>query len=181
MPITSGDIKYKLSVTTGSAGNTTAQADPNAALGKYISTTDWNQSSLSLNLFDLISGDSNAAQDVDYRCVFVWNNHATNTWYAPKVWVSEQISGGADVAIGLDATGVVPVGQAGAQAVTVANEATAPSGVTFSTPLSKATGLSVADVPAGSCFAVWLRRTATNSAAKDADGVTITASGDTAE
>jgi hypothetical protein len=181
MPITSGDIKYKLSVTTGSAGNTVAQADPNAALGKYISTSDWNQSVLAGNLFDLITGDQNAAGAVDYRCVFVWNNHATNTWYAPKVWVSEQIAGGADVAIGLDPAGVVPVGQSGAQAATVANEATAPAGVTFSTPLSKPAGLSVADVPAGSCFAVWLRRTATDSAAKDADGVTIETSGDTAE
>lgn len=181
MPITSGDIRYRLSVTTGSAGNTTAQADPNASLGKYISTTAWDQTSLNLNLYDLITGDANAAGAVDYRCVFVWNNHATNTWYGPKVWVSEQISGGADVAIGLDPAGVVPVGQSAAQAATIANEATPPSGVTFSTPLSKPAGLSVADVPAGSCFAVWLRRTATNSAAKDADGVTIEASGDTAE
>jgi len=44
-------LLFKYSVTTGSAGNTTAQASPNASLGKYISTTQWTGGTLN-DLFD---------------------------------------------------------------------------------------------------------------------------------
>ena len=41
MAIVTGDILWKLSIKTGSAGNSLAQTDPNASLGKYISTSAW--------------------------------------------------------------------------------------------------------------------------------------------
>lgn len=179
MPITSSDIKFRLSTTAGSAGNSQAQANPNNSLGKYMSTTDLVDNTLN-NLFDNISGDENAASTVDYRCVFVYNTHATLTLQGTKLWVSAQTAGGADAAIGLDTTAASANDSATAQALTIANETTAPAGVTFSAPTTKPTGLDLGDLGPGQCRAFWVRRTATNSAAINNDGVTVRAEGDTA-
>lgn len=180
MAIVIGDIKLKRSVKTGSAGNSTAQADPNASLGKYISTTEWAGGTIN-DLFDNVSGAENAASTVDYRCIFFHNSHASLAWQSPKVWVSAQVSGGTSVAIGVDTNAQSLIGASAAQAVEVANETTAPSGVSFSTPTTEGTALSLGStLDAGKCVAIWFRRTAANSAALDADGVTLGFSGDTA-
>ena len=50
--------------------------------------------------------------------------------------------------------------------MTVANETTAPAGVSFSAPTTKASGLAMgANLAAQNVKAYWVRRTATNSAA----------------
>jgi hypothetical protein len=180
MPIVSSDIKWKLSLKTGSAGNASAQPDPNASLGKYISTTEISGTALN-NLFDDVSGDENAASDVEYRCIFVHNAHATLALQSPKVWLAAEVSGGAAIAIAIDDITASLIGSASAQAAEVANENTAPTGVgAFSAPTTKGAGLSLGDLPAGRCRAVWVRRTAANSAALNNDGVTIRVEGDTA-
>ncbi len=178
MPIASTDLLVRLSIKTGTAGNQNAQPDPNASLGRYVSTTNLVDATLH-NLFDVVSGDENAALDVEYRCIFIVNNHATLTWIAPKLWISDQVLNGANADIGLDPTAASALGATAAQAVEVANEGTAPTGVTFSAPTTKATGLSLGDIPPVSCRAVWVRRTATNSAAQSLDGVTLSFEGDT--
>ena len=98
MPIVSSDIVFRLSTTAGSAGNTTA-GTPNGSLGKYVSTTTITDATLN-NLFDDISGDENAASTVDYRCVFVFNNHASLVLQSPVLWISAEVAGGANTAIG---------------------------------------------------------------------------------
>ena len=179
MPITATDLIFRLSVKTGAAGDTTAQADPNQSLGKYISTTAL---TTALNgLFDNISGAENAASTVDYRCVFVLNNHATLTYQNAVVYLSAEVAGGANIAIATDNVAASAKGASAAQAAEIATETTAPSGVSaFSSPTTAGTGLSLGNIPALSCRAFWVRRTATNSAALDADGVTFGLSGDTA-
>jgi hypothetical protein len=179
MAITATDILFKLSTTAGSAGHSTAQADPNASLGKYISTTQITDASLH-NLFDVVTGDENAASDVEYRCIFVHNAHASLTWQAPVVWLSAEVSGGAVAAISVDTTAASAIGAAPAQAKQVADESTAPATQTFTAPTTKGTGLALADIPAGSCRAIWIRRAAANTAALNNDGVTIRVEGDTA-
>lgn len=179
MPIASTDILFKYSTTAGAAGNTTAGA-AGTSLGKYISTTPLVDATLD-NLFPDITGDENAAGNVDYQCFFVHNNHATLTLQRAVVWVPAEVAGGANTAIALDNIGVTAVGSAAAQAATIANKNTAPTGVgAFSTPATKAAGLSIGDIPPGSVAAIWVRRTATNSAAQNNDGVTIRVEGDTA-
>jgi hypothetical protein len=179
MPIASSDLLWKLSIKTGSAGNSAAQPDPNASLGKYISTTQITDNTLN-NLFDDISGDENAASTVDYRCIFVHNNHGSLTLQAPKVWLSAEVSGGANIAIATDNTAASAIGSASAQADQIANETTAPSAVSaFSSPTTKGTGLSLSDLPPGQCRAIWVRRTAANTAALNNDGVTLRIEGDT--
>lgn len=179
MAITASDILFKLSTTSGSAGNSTAQGNVNNSLGKYISTTEITDNTLN-NLFDNISGDENAASTVDYRCFFVHNSHASLTWLSVVAWISAEVSGGASVAIGVDTTAASAIGSASAQALTVANETTAPAGVSFSTATTKGAGVSLGDIPAGQCRAIWVRRTAANNAAVDSDGATIRCEGDTA-
>ena len=147
-------------------------------MGKYISTTELSGTALN-NLFDDISGAENAASTVDYRCVFVHNSHATLTLQGPKVYVSAEVAGGASVAIAVDNVAASAIGSSSAQADQVTNETTAPSAAgSFSTPTTSGAGLSLGDIPAGQCRAFWVRRTAANTSAVDADGATWAVTGD---
>ena len=177
MPIAAGDILFKFSVKTGIAGNTVV-GTADGSLGKYISTTQITDATLH-NLFDIVTGDENAASDVEYRCLFIHNAHATLTWLGPVVFISAETAGGASVAIAIDGVAASAIGATPAQADEVANEGVAPTGEAFSSPTTKATGLALADLPAGQCRAIWLRRTAANTAALDNDDVTIRVEGDT--
>lgn len=178
MPIVGSDIVYRLSTTAGAAGDTTAGTAA-GSLGKYVSTTVWAPGANTL--FDNISGDENAASAVDYRCIFVLNNHGTITLENAVVYVSAETAGGASVAIATDNIGPVAKGQAGAQAAQIANETTAPAGTSgFSTPTTKAAGLALGNIAPGQVKAVWVRRTAANSAPINSDGFTLTVAGDTA-
>jgi hypothetical protein len=168
LPISASDIKFRLAVKTGSAGNSLTST-PAASLGKYVSTTDIVDDTLH-NLFDAVSGDENAASDVEYRCVFVVNTSGSSSWTGLVLWIDSQTSGGATVAVGKDPAAASAVGSASAQAAEIANESTAPAGVTFSTPTDKATGIAFGDLAPGECRAFWVRRTAANSAALDNDG-----------
>lgn len=179
MPIASSDLKFKLSIKTGAAGNSGAQADPNQSLGKYISTTEIVDATLN-NLFDDVSGDENAASDVEYRCIFIHNAHATLSLTVAVAWISAEVANGAVAAIGLDPAGVVAIGNSTAQAATIATESAAPAGVTFSAPTTKSGGLSIGTIGPGECQAIWIRRTAQNNAALNNDGVTVRVEGDTA-
>jgi hypothetical protein len=181
MPIATSDLHWKLSLKTGTAGNQSTQPSPNASLGKYISTTDLVDNTLN-NLFDDISGDENAASTVDYRCIFVHNAHATLSLLNAVVWLFAEVAGGANCAIAIDNVAASAIGSASAQADNIATETTAPSAAgAFSSPTTKATGLSIGTIAAGQCRAVWVKRTAQNSAALDSDGVTIRVEGDTAQ
>lgn len=180
MPIVTGDLLVKLSIKSGSAGNQSAQGDPNASLGKYISTTQLTDNSLH-NLFDVVSGDENAAAESEYRCLFVHNSHASLAWQSPVLWVSAQTAGGADGAVAWDSTAASALASASAQALEVANEDTAPAGpLSFSAPTSKATGLAMgANLSAGQVKAFWIRRTTADTGAVANDGLTFKIEGDT--
>jgi hypothetical protein len=259
VPITTSDLLFKLSIKTGSAGNSAAQPDPNASLGKYISTTQLSGTALN-NLFDDVSGDENAGLDVEYRAIFIHNNHGSLALQGAVVWMSgvrctaeadddfitstahgltdgmavrveaektgdvlptglssgttyfvrdaaanvfrlaATLGGaainitadggtfavrkhfGTDEAIAVDDIAASAIGSASAQAAEVANENTAPTGVSaFSSPVTKATGLALGTINAGQCKAIWIRRTAVNGAAFNNDGIVVRVEGDTAE
>lgn len=162
MPIIASEIQYRLS---GGASN----SDPNASLGGVKSSN-----SLSGTLFDDVSSAQAAAGLVEYRCFYVHNNNGTLTLIAPKVWIqSNTPSATTTVAIGLGTSA-----QGGTEQ-TVANEGTAPSGVTFSEPADFATGIALGDIPNGGHRAVWVRRTVTAGTAAVADSFTLRVQGDT--
>ena len=161
MAIISTDIKYRLS---GGASN----SDPSLSLGGVKSST------AASNYFDDVSSAEASAGDTEYRCVYVHNNHGSLTLIGAKVWIQANTpSGNTDVAIGLGTSAVNGTEQ------TVADESTAPSGVSFSQPTTFAGGLSIGDIPTGQHKAVWVRRVVNAAAAAYADSFTLRVQGDT--
>lgn len=179
MPIVSGDIVLRYSVVTGAAGDSTA-GTAGGSLGKYASTTA--VATGANGLFDDITGAENAASEAEYRGVAVLNNHATLSLLNPVAYIASEVAGGASVALATDNIAASAKGSASAQMAQIANEDTAPTGVSaFSSPTTVGTGLSLgASLAAGNVKGLWVRRTAANTAAVDNDGVTLGIGGDTA-
>lgn len=175
MAVSSSDILLKYSTTTG-PGNSTAGA-AGTSLGQFISTTQITSATLN-NLFDDVSGAENLAEESEYRCIFIHNNHATDDFLNVKAYILSEVADGADIAIGVDTTAASAVDSATDQALEVADEDTAPVGVTFSSPTTLATGIDVGDLLAGQVRAIWIRRTAANSDALSNDGVTLRIQGE---
>lgn len=180
MAITATDIHFRKATTSGAAGNSTAPGAAGTSLGKYITNADMTDAALN-NLFPDTTGDENAASQVDYQCMFVYNAHATLAWQSPVAWLSAEVAGGTSVAIGWDTTASSAVGSASVQAVTIADKNTAPAGASFTAPTTKVgAAASPGNIAATNVKALWIRRTAANTAAVDSDGATIRVEGDTA-
>lgn len=177
--ITAAEIVFRYTVKTGTAGDSTAGTAA-GSLGKYASTTAWAGGSAN-DLFDDISGTENAANTVDYRALAVLNNNASNALENAVVYISAETAGGAGIAIATDNLAAAPKGQAGAQLAEIANETTAPTGVSaFSSPTTIGTGLSLGNIPVANVKGFWVRRTANGAGgALSNDGVTLAVTGDT--
>lgn len=172
MPAAS-DITFML--TEGSGPGNTNSSTPNSSLGGFISTTAIDLVSTDNNLFDDVSDAEATAGDVEYRCVMVANNHASETAVGMIVWNSSSTAGGATEEIGVDTTAASLLSSASAQALTVANESTAPTGVTFSAAASEGAAISLGNIPALSCRAYWIKRSvAASTSAASNDGFTAT-------
>ncbi len=167
MPMVSTDVKFYLS---GGAAN----ADPDAALGGVISSVEIGAGTH--NLFDLVSSAEASAGDTEYRCFYVKNTHATLTAQNMKIWVhSESPSADTDEEIGLGSSAVSGTEQ------TIADEDTAPSGVSFAQANGEANGLLIGDLDPGEWKAVWLKRQVSSAAvAVNNDGPTLRVGWDTA-
>lgn len=156
MPIGPTDIKYKLS---GGAAN----SDPLLSIGGAMSSVDRPS-----GIFDDVSPAEATSGDAEYRCIYILNNHGSLVAQNAKIWIQVQTpSGDTDVAIGLAVAGLNAVETA------VANENTAPAGVTFSAPSNLAGSLSLGNIPAGGYYGVWERRTVNPAAAGVADSYTL--------
>lgn len=166
MAIVEADFDIFLS---GGAGN----ADPNLSLGGVKSSTAWAGGTLH-DLFDLISGDENAASNIEYRGIYVQNGHATLTMEALALYISAETAGGASIAIALADEAVNVTME------TIADEDTAPVGPVFSSPTTRATGLLIGNLAPAAFKGVWIRRTAANTVALDNDGATLEFACDTA-
>lgn len=163
MAIQSSDIRFRLS---GGAAN----SDPLASLGGAKSSVD-----TGAGIFDGVTSSESAAGDIEYRCVYVHNAHATLTLSNAVAWLpSNTPSTSTIVEVGVGTSAVNGTEQ------TVANESTAPSTVTFAPVATQGAGVALGDIPAGQHRAIWLRRTVTAGAAAFADGFTLRATGDTA-
>lgn len=175
MAITATDIIYRYT-----QGNTSAQTTSTAAgsLGGTVSSSAITDNSAN-NLFDDVSGAESAAGDTEYRAIGILNNHGSLTWQSVVVWISSDTTSADtdfDVALDPDAAG-------GATACdnTIANESTAPTGVTFAnTAVSKGTGLSIGNLTPGQYKVIWVKRVVSASAAAASDTATIRVEGDTA-
>lgn len=173
MAIVASDIQKRFSV-SAAAGDTSAGTAA-TSLGDQVSTTSLTDASLN-NLFDDVSGSEASAGDVEYRCIFVLNNHATLTLQNATIQVLSQTSGGGSIDIATDNIAISAKGSASAQATTIADENTAPTGVSA----FGAGPLSIGNLGPGQVKGVWVRRTVTAGAgAVDPDGAILRISGDT--
>lgn len=155
MPLITGDFVTRLS---GGAGN----ASGNASLGGAKSSTA--ASSGVDALFDGVASAEASAGDVEYRCVYLHNGNAISTMLSSVVWISANTPlVGTTLDIGVGTSAVNGTEQ------TVADESTAPSGVTFSAPATQGAGLALGDIPAGQHRAIWLRRTVSAGAGASAN------------
>ena len=109
-------------------------------------------------IFDDIAKSESFNGDIEYRCIYVYWNHATDDVFGVKAYIASQPSGADTLAIGLDPAGVGN-GTSTGVADTPADESTAPSGVTFSAPANAASGLSIGDLSPGEGIGLWIRRT----------------------
>lgn len=163
MAITSTDIKYRLS---GGSSNT----DPAASIGGAMSSS----TDAGSGIFDNVGSAEAAAGDIEYRCVYILNNHGSLSLTGAKVWIQTNTpSTDTTVDIGLAAAGYNATESA------VANENTAPAGVTFSAAANEGAALSLGDLGSGGRYAIWIRRTVTAGAAAAADSFTLRVKGDT--
>ena len=178
--ITAAEILFKLSITTGTAGNAAAQPNPNASLGRWVSTTQLSGTALN-NLFDDVSGAENTAGTTDYRCVFVHNSNTANALQNAVLYLQGgDPAGGSTVTIAVDTTAPSALAATVAQADTIANENTAPTLVgAFSAPTTAAAGLALGTIGIGQVKAFWVRRVTSGAAAVNAETVTFAVTGDT--
>lgn len=161
MPIISTDIEYRLS---GGAANSDPDLSIGGAKSSVVSPAD---------LFDDVSGAESAAGDIEYRCLYVHNKHATLSLQNAVLWISSNTTANR-IAVGAGAAAI------NATETAVANESAAPAGVTFSQPTNKAGGIALGTIPAGQHKAIWLRRNVTAGASANNDSYTLRVEGDTA-
>lgn len=143
MSILSTDLKFYLS---GGASN----SDPNAALGGAISSTEVVDNTLN-NLFDDITGDEHTAGDTEYRAFFFKNNSA-ETAYNAKIWIETNTNAADDT---LEIAKEIALGS---PIQTVANEGTAPTGLSFTSAAGQANAISIGTMTTGTVMGVWVKR-----------------------
>ncbi len=151
MAIAPSDIQVRLS---GGASNT----NPLASLGGAMSSTAVTDATDN-NLFPDVTGSEAIAGSSDYACLYFRNGHASLDLSSAKAYIDLQTaSADDDIYIGLDPAGVGD-GSATGVAATIPNKNTAPSGVTFSQPMTYDGGLTIGTLPYGQAIAIWVRWT----------------------
>ena len=165
MPLITGDFVTRLS---GGAANASGNASLGGAKSANVAATTVDA------LFDQTSSAQAATGNVEYRCVYLHNGNASSEMLSAVVFVSSNTpSTSTTYDIGVGTAAVNGTEQ------TVASEAIAPTGVTFSAPSTAGTGLALGGIPAGQHKAIWLRRTINAATAATAsDPVTISYSAD---
>lgn len=178
--IASTDIKFLLSMPQAAAGYA-LPGSPGNSLGLYASNSQLSTTnSGDDNLFLDLPGAQNAADQVDYACLFVWNNNqSSNTMIDPVVWLPTQLLAGtntATFAVGVDTSAPSVLAATSPQALVISSPIVAPSGITtWASPSSSSSGgLALPNIPPGYVMPVWVQRTAGGSAAQNQFGVEVT-------
>lgn len=165
MPIANTDIVYRLS---GGGANSTPALSLGGAKSSTVASTD---------LFDDVNSTEAASGDTEYRCIYVHNNHGSLTMENTVVWIQSNTPSTATavrIAAGTSAIN-------GTEQGPLATEATAPSGVTWSTAANEGAAVSLGNIPSGQHKAVWIERVVTAGAtAYSNDGFTLRVKCDTA-
>ena len=150
MPLVANDFVVRLS---GGASNSVGNDSLGGAKSSNAASTTVDQ------LFDGVSSAEASAGDTEYRCVYLHNANGSSSMLTAVVWIGANTpNSSTTLDIGVGTAAVNGTEQ------TIANEATAPTSVSFSAPSSQGAGLALGDIPAGQHKAIWLRRTVTAGA-----------------
>lgn len=180
----STDVLILLSAPQAPAGNVSPGSVYNSN-GRWCSTTQLDAAVPDGNLFPDLSGPQNAAQQVDYQCLFAANVNTADTAVNVTAWIPQSsVTGLVQWAVAADPAGASPAGQAGTpQAAYITSPTVPPAGTAaWEGPSADVTGGAVlGTLGPGEAAAFWVRRTAVNSPAGTAQfslQVTFDALGD---
>lgn len=154
--VSAGGLFYLSGTNRGSlAVNVVAGSLPVTTVTETFTVTN-----IKNNLFDDVLKTDALGGSVEYRCIYLYNNHPTEAFLSVSVY-GYGASGNPAVAGDLFYVGADPAGAGNGSttgvAATVADEDTAPAGVVFSSPVL-ASPLSLGAILAGEGRAIWLRR-----------------------
>lgn len=169
--MTPDEVQYLLAAPNASSGYSAAGTVYNSN-GKYCATTQVNVEVAANNIFPDLTGVQNAAQMVDYQCLFVYNSDVTASMANTYVWLptSSILTNAVTWAIAADTTGVSNYNTSSQQALLIANPQVAPAGISsWVGPSSTFSGgVHIDTIGPRQVFPVWIRRTATGIAAATA-------------
>ena len=151
MAITASDIKVYYS------GGPNAVTDNTDSIGGAPSTTQVGSSGLH-NLWDRVVGDESSAGDIEYRIIYIKNEHTSLTGTNIRAFFHTNESSFLTI-------GVNQAKNTNAPALT--NENTAPSGVTFSAAATKANAVNIGDLAPNDYRALYIKRTIAAGTAAD--------------
>lgn len=179
MAVETADLKWYMS---GGSSNTT----PDNSIGGGPSTEATGEiTATPMRVFDKVTGPQSDDGHTDYRLVYVKNDHATLTLEDAKLYIEANTpDAGSHIEVGLAATAK---GNAAAQTEpTIANETTAPAGVTFTQPTETGTGsaipLDIDNLAAQNYKGIWIKRVIDSSnRAVDNETAQLAVDGDSAQ
>ena len=192
MVIENDDIEYYYSTGSADANVRAGNTNPDQSLGGRIGGLIPDMGAL----LDKLTGQETRDGDTNYRKVWVKNNHASLTLEEAIVWIRENVPSSTApgvtaapgafmaISIGLDPAAVATIPQTGTPptGLVIANEATAPAGVSFTAPDTEAAALEIGNMPRQSYKAIWLRRNIeAGSPARDVNELILRVQGDTAQ
>lgn len=140
------------SIPSSNGGNVIVTTVSGSFAGVDTTDSSVTVTDISNALFDNITKTESFNGDIEYRCFYFENSDGTDTSFGLKLWIGLDAAPD-DLAIGLD-----PAGKNGT-AATPADESSAPAGVSFSSPVTEGTGLTVGDLLTTDNYPVWIRRT----------------------
>jgi len=156
-----------MSLAVRSSSASSLGSPTSTSLGGYASNSA--PSATTNGFYDAITTSDADAHDVEYRCLFVYNDGSYQVT-GVTVAINSQLSGGATIALATNSQAAAAV--ASYNSGTVANENTAPTVTT-----GWVSSLTIGTLNAGQVRHFWLRRTALGDKAVSGDYVNLRVTG----
>lgn len=170
------DVQILLAAPQAAGGHISPGSIYNST-GRWASTTQVNASVALNNLFPDLTGPQNAAGQVDYQCLFVYNTNATETMANVAATIpTASVLGAVQWALGADNTAASAFnGTQNPQAGFISAPTIAPATVTsfFGPAAPPLVSAPMQNIPPGHVAAVWVRRTAVGSPAFSGAGFSL--------
>lgn len=175
------DVQLLLSAPQAASGYSVPGSIYNSN-GRWASTTQLNAAVPLNNLFPDLTGPQNAAGQVDYQCLFVYNTDDVATMTNVIAWIpAASVTGTVEWAVGADTTGATSHNSILQQAGLITAPTIAPSTVQgWAGPSAFASGgVQLPVIGPGQVAAAWVRRAAVNSPAFEGAGFDLQVTFDT--